>query len=99
MRADEQQLQALVGQRVRIRGFVEVAHHQLERRCAVIADLPMPRLVEQAIARRRHQPALRILRNTVARPRRQRRHQCIGERILRGGDVARARGQQRDEPP
>jgi hypothetical protein len=64
----------------------------------VIANLSVSRLVEQAIARRRHQPALRILRHAVARPRRQGCHQSIGERILRSGNVARASRQQRDEP-
>ena len=98
MRADEQQFQALVGESVGVRSLVEVAHHQLQSRNAVIANLSVSRLVEQAIARRRHQPALRILRHAVARPRRQRRHQRIGERILRSGNVARASRQQRDEP-
>ena len=57
----------------------------------------MSRMIQEAVARSRQKPTLRILRNTVARPRRQCRYERVGQRVFSGRDVARAHCEQRNE--
>ena len=60
--------------------------------------LLMTREIQEAVACSRQEPALWVLRNTVAGPGRQRGHEGIGQRVFSGCDVTRARGEQRHEP-
>ncbi len=60
--------------------------------------LIVPDGVNQAIACGTQQPRFGLFGNTVHRPFLQRDHEGFAQGILRAGDIARARREERDQP-
>jgi hypothetical protein len=89
MRADEEQLQALVGKDRIVRFLVRaLPDEELQRRCDRRRDPRVSGNVDQPSPRRREQPRIGICWNPDAWPRLECCDQRIAERVLRSRDVA-----------
>jgi hypothetical protein len=97
MRAHKQELQTLVGPRIGIGDLIKLAHHKTQRRSIVIMYFSMSGMINQAIARGRQEPSLRICWNAIARPPGQCGQQRVGQCVFSAGDIVRARCEQRHE--
>jgi hypothetical protein len=75
----------------------ELIGEQGERRLGFLARLPAPRGVDQLSPRDRQQPRFGRARDAFRRPLGERRGERFGKRVLGGGDVARARREERDQ--
>ena len=95
MRAGEHQRKAVVGD-FHLSDFVEFGEQQ-QMLFARFAGLPPARGVDEPALRRRHQPGFWIAGHAVGGPVHQRRGEGLGQRVLGPGDVARARGEERDQ--
>lgn len=58
---------------------------------------PAPRGIDELAARHRQQPRFGILRNAAGWPLEQRDRERVRQRVLSPGDVARARGEKRNQ--
>ena len=101
VRADEQQLQPLVGKPAPLvhRRPVRVPHQQPDGRLRIGAHAFVPRPIDQPPPRRRQQPRFGLGGHAVARPGPERRQEGVRQRILRRRDVARARREVGHQPP
>ena len=92
VRAGEQQAEAPIGDRAAV-----VVHREVGEPLQLFGDgivLPPPaRRIDEAPPRHREQPCIRVERHAALRPFGERGGEGVGQRILRAGHVARARGE------
>src|SRR5262249_42102246 len=96
VRAGEHKGEAPVGDHA-VLGHVELVGEDLELRSGGLAAPAPAHRVDLLAPRGGEQPGLGIPRAAVRGPVGERGDERFGERVLRGGDVARARGEKGDE--
>ena len=95
--AGEHEAQAIVGNRGGFAGGAELLGQQ-QQGLRRLAPRPAPaRRVDQAAPRDRQQPGFGRARHALLRPGRKRAGEGVGQRVLRPGQIARARGEEGEE--
>ena len=98
MRAREHEPQALVrNKRITVRRLGELLGKQRERRRRLFAGPSAARRIDQLSACHGEEPSLGRARDALHRPFGERAGECLGERVLCAGDIARARGEEGHE--
>jgi hypothetical protein len=100
VRAHEEQAQPLVGHggAFGARGLVHFAGQQQQGLRGLVLHAGVAPGVQLAVPRHAQQPRIGLRGNAVGRPAFERAREGVGERVFGGGDVVRARRQNRQQP-